>query len=135
MEKKKPETIDDYIDQYEGEVRERLIDLRRALKEAIPEAAEKISWQMPTYHHRGNVIHFAVSKNHIGVYPGAKAVEVFQEELKGYPSSKGTIRIPNDRVMPMETLQRIARFSLEENVQRDEEKRKKKREGKKKPTD
>ena len=55
---------------------------------------------MPTYWKDHNIIHFAASKRHIGLYPGSEAVERFSEELAqtGYATSKGAIRIPYGKV-------------------------------------
>ena len=53
---------------------------------------------MPTYYKDGNIIHFAASKNHIGLYPGEKAVEHFNKELSSYKTNKGTIQIPYDNI-------------------------------------
>lgn len=39
---------------------------------------------MPTYWKGHNIVHFAASKKHIGLYPGPAAVEEFAEALKGY---------------------------------------------------
>ncbi len=53
---------------------------------------------MPTYWKGHNIVHFAASKKHIGLYPGPAAVEKFAEALKGYKTDKGTIRIPYGKV-------------------------------------
>ena len=60
-----------------------------------------------------NIIHFAASKKHIGIYPGGEATEVFAEELSGYDVSKGTIRIPYDDELPEELLRKIAAWCFE----------------------
>jgi uncharacterized protein YdhG (YjbR/CyaY superfamily) len=55
--------------------------VRGAIRAAAPHAAEKISYQMPTYWDGRNLIHFAAFKRHIGVYPGAEAMEHFTPRL------------------------------------------------------
>ena len=47
---------------------------------------------------------------HIGLYPGAEAVEVFADRLAEYPTSKGTIRLPIDRPLPLELVAEIAQW-------------------------
>ena len=81
--------------------------IREALKEALPEAEERISWSMPTYWKEHNILHFASSKKHIGLYPGPEAVVEFSQELKNYKTDKGTIRIPYGKV-DTELIKRIA---------------------------
>ncbi len=109
----KPQTIDEYIAAQDEGVQPRLNEIRAILRKALPEAEECISWSMPTYKKGRNIIHFAASKKHIGVYPGGEATEEFAEELKGIDTSKGTIRIPYDRDLPEDLLVRIARWCYE----------------------
>ena len=78
----KVETVDQYIAEQDEAVRPYLNELRRILRAALPEAKEKISWSMPTYWKGRNIIHFAASKKHLGLYPGGEATEVFADRLK-----------------------------------------------------
>ena len=77
----KIETIDQYIQEQDEGIRSRLDEVRQILHTAIPEAQEKISWSMPTFWKGKNIIHFAASKNHLGLYPGGKATTVFADRL------------------------------------------------------
>lgn len=92
----KPSDIDEYI-QSSHHIAE-LSCVRDAIRKAIPEAEERISWSMPTFWKGCNIIHFAEQKNHVGIYPGPEAVAHFQSRLSGFKCSKGSIRIPYDRI-------------------------------------
>ena len=107
---KAPETIDEYILSQDEDIRERLQTIRTVLRNTLPDVVEKISWSMPTYWKEHNIIHFAASKKHIGLYPGPEAVEHFTEQLNqaGYPFSKGTIRIPHTKDLNTELIAEIA---------------------------
>lgn len=94
----KPETIDAYIQYQDPDKQEALQHIRQILRSALPEAEERISWSMPTYWKKHNILHFAASKGHIGLYPGPEAVSHFKEELQDYKTDKGTIRIPYGRI-------------------------------------
>ena len=109
----KPTTVDEYIAAQEESVRPKLQELRTILRTAIPEAEERISWGMPTYWKRHNIIHFAAGKRHIGIYPGPDAVIEFAERLQGYKTSKGAIQLPNDRELPLALVADIGRWSFE----------------------
>lgn len=109
----KPKDIDEYIAFQREEVRPVLEGLRAAIRQAIPEAKEKISWSMPTYWKGRNLIQFAVFQHHIGLYPGPEAVEAFAQELSEYETSKGTVRLPLERPLPLDTVAAIARWCLE----------------------
>ena len=94
----KPQTVDEYILCQDADKQEDLQRIRQILRGALPEAEERISWSMPTYWKKHNILHFAASKKHIGLYPGPEAVIHFAEELQGYKTEKGTIRIPYGKV-------------------------------------
>lgn len=96
--------------------------LRKVIKEAAPEAKEKISYQMPTFALHGNLVHFAAYKNHIGFYPGANGVATFIKELANYKLSKGTIQFPINQSLPFELISKIVQFKVAENIKKAESK-------------
>ncbi|CZR06847.1 iron chaperone [Trichococcus collinsii] len=113
----KIETIDAYISRYDGDIQAILQEFRRVIKEEAPDATEKISYQMPTFYLNGNLVHFAVQKNHIGFYPAPSGVAAFKEELTEYKTSKGAIQFPLTKPIPYELVRRIVRFRVEEAKQ------------------
>ncbi|RDW18060.1 hypothetical protein CWR48_10680 [Oceanobacillus arenosus] len=123
-EKQTFQTTDEYIHQFPLEVQEKLHTLRKIIKEAAPDAQEKISYQMPTFAWNGNLIHFAAYKHHIGLYPGASGVAAFQKELKGYKTSKGAVQIPIEEPLPTELIRKIVKYKVDENAKKAEAKRK-----------
>ncbi|MDF2541552.1 MAG: hypothetical protein K0S47_1270 [Herbinix sp.] len=128
MEEKKVtyQTIDEYIALFPTEIQEIMENLRRVIKEAAPEATEKISWQMPTFFLQGNLVHFAAFKRHIGFYAGENGVAHFLDELSEYKNSKGAIQFPIDKPLPYELVKRIVMFRVTENMSLAEEKKAKK---------
>ena len=112
---KAPETVAEYIREQPEEVQPILRQLQETIREAIPDAKEKISWSMPTFWKGRNLIQFAASQKHIGLYPGPEAVEAFADRLEGYPTSKGTIRLPLNQPIPLELIADIARWCEENN--------------------
>ena len=106
----KTQTIDEYIALQDEKVHPRLNRIRTILRNAIPDAEERISWSMPTYWKDRNIIHFAAFKKHIGLYPGEEALTVFSDQLNGFAVSKGTIRLPYTQEIPEELIGKIARW-------------------------
>jgi len=104
--------IDAYIQEFPPEVAERMTALRGAIREAAPDALEKIRWGMPTFWQKANIAHFAGHKNHIGFYPGAEAIAAFQEWLTPFKTSKGAVQLPMDAPLPLELIQDMVRFNL-----------------------
>ncbi len=103
-------TIDDYIAAQPEEVRSLLNQVRDTIREALPHAEERISWRMPTYWRKRNIIHFAAFKKHIGLYPGDKAVEHFSERLTEYKTSKGAVQFPHNKPLPLQLIAEIAKW-------------------------
>ena len=89
-----PMDVDEYIDAQQAMHKDKLRTVRQIIRIALPDATEKMSWQMPTYWRGGNLIHFAAQKYHIGIYPGAEAMEHFKPQLAKYKTSKGAIQLP-----------------------------------------
>ena len=122
------ELIDEYIAGFPADIQERLNKLRMVIKEAAPLATEKISYQMPTFYLNGNLVYYAAFKNHIGFFPTSSGIDAFQERLKEYKCSKGTIQFPYNKPLPYDLVTEIVRFRISENLQKAEVKRKKKSE-------
>ena len=70
-------SIDEYIATFPKEIQTILQELRATIKAAAPDAEEKISYQMPTFALKGNLVYFAAWKTHVGFYPGANGVKTF----------------------------------------------------------
>ncbi|WP_341281191.1 DUF1801 domain-containing protein [Paenibacillus sp. FSL H8-0537] len=121
------ETIDEYIAGHPQEIQALLQEMRKVIKEAAPEATEKISYQMPTFALHGNLVHFAAYKNHIGFYPAPRGIEAFKEELSVYKGAKGSVQFPLDKPLPYELIGRIVAFRVAENIKKAQEKRSKKK--------
>lgn len=119
-------TIDEYICIYPEEMQKLLEQIREIIKKAAPDATEKISWDMPTFYLYGNLVHFAIHKNHIGFYPGESGVANFEDKLKDYHTSKGAIQFPIDKPLPTQLITEIVKFRVKENTNWNEEKEAKK---------
>ena len=113
-----PTTIDEYIAQFPEEIQLKLQEIRAVIHAAAPEATEKISYQMPTFYLRGNLVHFAAFKKHIGFYPVPSGIAAFEAELAPYKRSKGAVQFPLDEPIPTELIGRIVQFRVAENLQK-----------------
>ncbi len=121
-----PKTIDEYIAGFPGDVQAILQQIRQTIREAAPDAEEKISYQMPTFTLKGNLVYFAGFKNHIGFYPIPSGIEEFKEELSAYEQGKGSVRFPLDKPIPYDLISRIVKFRVKENLAKAEAKGKRK---------
>jgi len=106
-------TVDAYISAQADSAQPILNQVRDTLRAALPDAAELISWRMPTYRGEFNIIHFAAFKNHLGLYPGVEAIVHFADRLTEYKTSKGAIQFRYDRPIPLGLIAEIAKWCYE----------------------
>jgi uncharacterized protein YdhG (YjbR/CyaY superfamily) len=119
-----PKTIDEYIAAFPLDVQDILQKIRATIRQAAPEAQEKISYQMPTFALNGNLVHFAAFKNHIGFYPIPSGIEAFKEDLSPYKQGKGSVQFPLDQPIPYDLIARITAFRARENLEKAKAKKK-----------
>jgi uncharacterized protein YdhG (YjbR/CyaY superfamily) len=111
---KKPETIDDYIAGFPENVQGILEELRQVIRQSAPRATEAISYAMPTFKLKGNLVHFSTYKNHIGFYPTPSAITAFKTELSEYKQSKGAVQFPITQPIPFDLVKKIVAFRVKE---------------------
>jgi len=111
-------SIDEYIAAFPPATQKVLEELRALISAAAPDAAETISYAIPTFELNGHLVHFAGYERHIGFYPTGSGVEAFKEELKPYKSGKGSVQFPLGRPLPTGLIRRIVEFRVEENAGR-----------------
>ena len=116
--------IDDYLAQFDGEVRRRLDAVRQAIAEEVPDGVEVMSYAIPTFDLGGrHVIHFAGFKNHLGLYPTPHGITAFDAELAPYKKAKGSVQFPLDEPLPLDLIRQIARHRAAEERAKPKKKR------------
>lgn len=113
----KPQNVDEYIARFPPDVRAALKTVRAAIRKALPDSEEAISYGMPTFRHGGGyVIYFAGWKKHFSLYPvTARLAERFKKELAACEmSGKGTVRFPLSKPVPVKLVAAIAKFRARE---------------------
>ena len=113
-----PASIDTYVAASPPEVQARLQALRQTIRGVLPQAEERISYRIPTFWQGRNLIHFAAFSRHIGLYPGAAAIEAFRDELAPYPHARGSIQFVFKDPLPLALIQRIAAWCAEDHARR-----------------
>jgi len=108
----KPADIDEYIAAQSEEIRPILQKVRETIRAAAPNAVEKISWSMPTFWQRENLIHFAAFKKHLGIYPGDLSLAPFEKRLAGYRRSKGAIQFAYEKPIDYELITDITSWRV-----------------------
>ena len=126
MKTNAPQNIDDYIAGFPKDIQVILKKIRTTIGKAAPDAEEAMSYQMPTFKLKGNLVHFAAFKNHIGFYPAPTGIEKFKKELAIYQGGKGTLQFPLDQPIPYDLISKVVKFRVKENLAKAAAKGKKK---------
>jgi uncharacterized protein YdhG (YjbR/CyaY superfamily) len=111
-------TADEYIASFPDDVQKTLEEIRATIKAAVPDAKEKISYQIAAFELNGrNLIYFAGWKKHISMYPVPAGDEAFEKKIAKYVAGKGTLKFPLDEPMPLELIEEVVRFRLADNLE------------------
>jgi uncharacterized protein YdhG (YjbR/CyaY superfamily) len=116
-EKRTFSSVDEYVEAALYDVEPRLIEMRRVIRAALPDAEETISYNIPAYKQHGVVVvQFAGLTEHtsLNFFPTAGAFARFDAELAAYKTSKSSIRFPLDEPLPLDLIDAITRFRAEE---------------------
>jgi len=108
----KPAGVDEYISEQAEEVQPILAKVRETIKKAAPDAEERISWNMPTYWQKENLIHFAAHKNHLGIHPGYVERLPFQDRISKFKTSKGAIQMPYNKPIDYKLITDITKWRV-----------------------
>jgi uncharacterized protein YdhG (YjbR/CyaY superfamily) len=113
-----PSNVDEYIATFPKELKQLIEGMRKAIREAAPDAEETISYRMPAYRQNGILVYFAAFKNHIGFYSLPTGHQAFKKELSVYKTGKGSVQFPLDKPLPLTLIKKIVKFRLKENIER-----------------
>jgi uncharacterized protein YdhG (YjbR/CyaY superfamily) len=113
---KSSKDIEVYIAAFSKPVQVLLRKLRITVRKAAPAAEERIAYGIPTYSLHGNLVHFGGFQNHISFFPGSPLSQPFKKELASYEVSKGTVRFPLDKALPLSLISRIVKYRVTENM-------------------
>ena len=115
-------SVDDYIASYPEETRTQLARVRTAIRTAVPDAREKISYGMATFVLDGKpLLYFAGWKNHVGVYPVPTGDAAFEEAIRPFRRAKDTVRFPITKPVPLDLVATIARLCVTRAAERERE--------------
>ncbi len=115
---KKSNAVDMFIAEFPKETQIILQKVRETISKAAPAAEESINYGIPTFKLEGNLVHFSGYKHHIGFYPGATGIKVFEKELSIYKGAKGSVQFPLDKPIPYALISKITKFRVKQNIEK-----------------
>jgi uncharacterized protein YdhG (YjbR/CyaY superfamily) len=108
-----PTTVDAYLATLPEPARAVLEAVMATVREAAPQAQERISYRMPAFFMGGVVVYVAAFKHHIGLYPPVRDAAL-AARLQRYAGPKGNLRFPLDEPMPHELIAQVVKARLRE---------------------
>ena len=112
-------SVEEYLQKFEGDCRDRLSLVRNWILEEAPDAVESISYGMPAYKTFGKpLVYFAGYAKHVGLYATPSGHEAFAKELAHYKQGKGSVQFPHNQPLPEDLIRRIVAFRTKENLDR-----------------
>ena len=116
MAKTNFQSIDEYIAACPPESQKYLREIRKLIRVLVPDAKERISYQIAAFERNGrNIIHFAGWKKHVSLYPVPAGSEAFERQIEKYVDGKGTLKFPLDEPLPIKLIERVVKLHLEAN--------------------
>ena len=111
-------SVDQYIKSLPTESKEKIIELRKLIKKAVPEAEELISYNMPSFNYYGRLVYYAAFKSHIGFYPMASGIAEFQKDISKFKWAKGSVQFPLEKPLPVSLITKIIKYRIKENKEK-----------------
>ncbi|MEJ2009109.1 MAG: DUF1801 domain-containing protein [Acidobacteriota bacterium] len=112
-------SMDEYLAALSDDKRAALEQLRRAIRSAAPTAEEVISYQICAYRLNGMLVGFGATPKHCAFYlMSSSTIEAHKDELKGYDTSKGTIRFQAANPLPDALVRKLVKARIAENAAR-----------------
>jgi uncharacterized protein YdhG (YjbR/CyaY superfamily) len=111
-------TPDDYIQTLSKDVQAILNEVQQTIQEAVPEAEEVISYQIPAFKYHGWIFYVSAYKKHFSLScpPPFTAFEEFKKELSPYQQSKSTIQFPLDKPVPVKLISQMSKYRAKQNL-------------------
>ena len=107
------EEVERYLNEFSGNIRQRLDVVRKIIRDAAPEAVESIGYGMPAYKLNGKpLVYFAGFTKHIGLYATPNGHEAFKKEFAPYKQGKGSVQFPLDQPLPVELIRRVVDYRV-----------------------
>ena len=109
-------SVDEYVDSFTGETKDRLVEMRRIIQKVLPKAEEKISYNIPAYKHEDQwMAYFSGYAKHVSLALGGRIdhiVKKFEKELAPYKTSASAIQFQHKEPLPADLIKKLIKFRL-----------------------
>ncbi len=113
----KATSVEDYLAGFDAEQRVALEELRAVIRDCLPGAGEKISYQIPTITLDGGaVMYFAGWKRHLSIYPVPRGDAAFEVDVAPFRAAKDAVHFRYDQPLPRDLVARIVALLHERHL-------------------
>lgn len=119
MNKKKPTSVEEYINALPEEAQTKIKEIRSILKSVAPKANEGLKWGKPVFESETILFAYSAHKAHLSFIPTGPALKPFEKELAEFSTKKDSIQFPYDKPLPENLIRKIAEYRKEDVEQRD----------------
>lgn len=114
MDKKKPETVEEYIEQLPENAQLKIKELRSILKSVVPKAKEGLKWGKPVFELETILFAYSAHKSHLSFIPTGPALKPFEKELTEYITKKDSVQFSFNNPLPENLILKIAEYRKKE---------------------
>ncbi len=113
---KVPRSVEEYLAAVPEPARATLKKVRAAIQSVLPpESTEVISYRIPCVKYKGMLVGYAAFTEHCSLFGmSGTLLGPLKEDLKKYPTSKGTIRFPVDKPLPSALIKKLVKAAIAE---------------------
>ncbi len=108
----------EYIGRQTPNAQEILENIRLRVKNKAPNANEKISYGIPSFHNKTIIIYYAAFKNHFSIFPPIKGDDELLEAVKPFANEKGNLIFKYKKPIPWDIIDRVIDRLIYENLVR-----------------
>jgi uncharacterized protein YdhG (YjbR/CyaY superfamily) len=114
-----PKSIEEYCGRIPKSSREQFERLYTAIRSVMPaDAVEVISYGVPAFRRKRVLVWFAAFAKHCSLFPSARIIEDFKDELDGFTISKGTVQFPLDKPLPAALIKKLVKARITQDEAR-----------------
>ncbi|MFI5412397.1 MAG: iron chaperone [Candidatus Micrarchaeales archaeon] len=109
--------VDAYIARCPKSVQAKLREVRKIIRNTVPDANEVISYSMPGYSYggysyKGMFVWFGLQSGHIGLYLRPPTIWNHRKELANYKTTKSAVHLPFNKKIPAPLIKKLVKASV-----------------------
>ena len=110
-----PEEVDAYLATLPGDIRSTLERVRHMIREMAPGCTERVSYRVPIFRLRQDLVGLSARKNHCSLHTMSPAlVAAMVEALNGFKVSGATIHFTPETPLSRELIEKIVQERMKE---------------------